>query len=256
MRFEDLSPADQQLLRTDFGDLDKVASEQVAQAADCYNQGFHKLAAEIADAQDEADEMDKQAAENPPADLSPEAEKVAAELGAITEKGAYDGLMKLGSDRHGDPMHYFWPMIEQKIAQAGAEDALEKAASALGKFAEQGPEGHKLRRALLGNPVSAAIEAKKGKKMDAFGKAYKHQVVEGVKGLGKGAVGGAALGAAAGAVRGAVKGGRKGAMQGAATGAGVGGYGGAAVGGNYGAFKGTLGAEASRIHGEHSKHKK
>jgi hypothetical protein len=127
MKFSDLSAADQRLLQTDLGDFDKVAAQQFEEASDCYNQGFEKFAAEAADAQDEADEMDKKASElEPESLLTPEQEKVAAELGAITEKGFFDGLCKLGSERHGDEMHYLWPFIEQKIAQEGAAVALEK----------------------------------------------------------------------------------------------------------------------------------
>jgi len=52
--------------------------------------------------------------------------------------------------------------------------------------------------ALLGNPITAAMNAKKGKKLDAFGEAYGHQLVEGVKGAGLGAGFGLAAGAGAG----------------------------------------------------------
>lgn len=133
MRFQDLSPADQKLLRTDFGRFDKVAQEHVEQAAECYNYGFDKLASEHADAID-AMMAEKTASDHDEVQLDEDAEKVAAELGAITERGYSDGLAKLGSERHGDELHYFWPLIEEKIAQEGAVDALQKFASKMGKI--------------------------------------------------------------------------------------------------------------------------
>jgi hypothetical protein len=50
---------------------------------------------------------------------------------------------------------------------------------------------------ILGNPITAAMNAKKGKKLDAFGEAYGHGLIETVKGLGVGAGAGAAVGASA-----------------------------------------------------------
>jgi len=262
MRFSDLSAADQQLLRTDLGDFDKVAAQQLEEASDCYNQGFEKFAAEAADAQDEADEMDKQASEyEDESILTPEQEKVAAELGAITEKGFFDGLCKLGSERHGDEMHYLWPYIEQKIAQEGAAYALERAADQLAKIAgeaeDKDKDKHRLRRALLGNPISAAVEAKKGRKLDAFSNAVGHSGVESVRGAGVGGLAGAGVGALVGGVKGALKGGgRKGALRGAAAGASSGGVIGGGSGGYLGALKGHFDSRADEIHSEYSKHKK
>jgi len=156
MKFSDLSAADQQLLRTDLGDFDKVAAQQLEEASDCYNQGFEKFAADAADAQDEADEMDKQASEyEDESGLTPEQEKVAAQLGAITEKGFFDGLCKLGSERHGDEMHYLWPYIEQKIAQEGAAVALEKAIEQLSKVAEEGGRSALGTAGLVGGGLAA-----------------------------------------------------------------------------------------------------
>jgi hypothetical protein len=127
--------------------------------------------------------------------------------------------------------------------------------SELRKQAKSDPEGHQVRRALLGNPVSSAIEAKPGHKGEAFGKAFGHEAKEGLKGFGKGAVTGGAGGAIAGAVHGAAKGkGLRGAISEAGKGALLGGAVGGHVGGIAGTLKGRHGAEASRIHGEHSKH--
>jgi len=117
MRFEDLSAADQKLLNTDFGDLEKVAADQVAQAQEMYEIGFSKLASQIADQLDaEAAEAEKVAEDNT---LDPESEKLAASLAAFIERGQFDGLRKLGSDRHGNEWHYFLPFVEEKVAAAG-----------------------------------------------------------------------------------------------------------------------------------------
>lgn len=258
MKFDQLSPEDQKLVKTDFGGLDKVAEEMVKQAAECYNRGLEKTAVEIADGIDKTAEEEEAAAEKFKKDKeeddkkekNPEHEKAAAELGAVYERGVFDGLAKLGQERHQDPMHYFWPFIEEKVAQAGAEAALAKFAQILEKQAEGSPgkkpeEGHMVRRALLGTPVSAAIEAEKGKKMKAFGKTWLH----GAKSAVKGAVGGGAAGAAVGAGVGALT------HHGAKAGAKAGGMMGAHVGSTAGALHGAFGRKASELHGEHSKNK-
>lgn len=114
-----------------------------------------------------------------------------------------------------------------------------------GAEAKEGPEGHHIRRMFLGNPISSAIEAKKGKKMQAFGHAYGHHLAETGKGLGVGAL----AGGAAGLLASAVTKGRIAPHRGAGIGALGGGYLGAAAG----ALKGNHGAEASNIHGKYSK---
>ena len=106
MRFSDLSRADQELLQSDLGNFDKVAAEQVALIDEMYSTGFNKLAAETADM------LDKLAEE----ELDEEGEKTAAVCGAWTERGFFDGLAKLGADRHGDELYYLAPFIEEKIA--------------------------------------------------------------------------------------------------------------------------------------------
>jgi len=178
------------------------------------------------------------------------------------------------ADGPGDTGKY--PIEDKKHAKAAlglvgmhgssAEKAKVRAAVAekypsLGKekAAASNPEGHHLRRALLGNPLSSAIEAAPGKKLDAYGEAHGHAMAEGWKGLGKGALIGGGLGAAAGALSGFKHappgaGLRNTIGHGLATGllgAGAGGVLGSAVG----EVKGHHDAEASRIHGERSKHK-
>jgi hypothetical protein len=126
MDLEKLSAADQALLNTDFGeDMEKEAAAMVKMASDCYAKGA-EMALEI------ADDMDKLAAEEKKDDdkddgkMDEESEKAAAELGAFTDRGTWDTLLKLGSERHGDPSHYILPFVEQKVAEAGAHAALKK----------------------------------------------------------------------------------------------------------------------------------
>jgi hypothetical protein len=136
MRFEDLSAADQKLLNTDFGGLEKVAADQVEKAQEMYEIGFSKLASQIADQLDaEAAEAEKVAEDNT---LDPESEKLAASLGAFIERGQYDGLRKLGSDRHGNEWHYFLPFVEEKVAAAGGMAALKNFGNKLKGYAAEG----------------------------------------------------------------------------------------------------------------------
>lgn len=127
------------------------------------------------------------------------------------------------------------------------------------KEAAAAPEGHFLRRALLGNPNSAALEAAPGSRLDAYGEANGHVQAEGLKGVLKGGLGGAALGALAGGFAGA-----RSAPPGSMLRNGVGtalagglaaGALGAGFGGGVGSVKGHFDEEASRIHGARSKHK-
>jgi len=128
MRFEDLSHEDQALVNTNFGDLEKEASARVQVAQEMYSMGFDKLASAT------ADEMDKAAAEAAKAECKEDEkeehdeEKKAAseECGKIIEKGFFDGLKKLGSERHGNEWHYVLPFVEEKVAAAGMQAALAR----------------------------------------------------------------------------------------------------------------------------------
>jgi hypothetical protein len=112
------------------------------------------------------------------------------------------------------------------------------------------PQGHHIRRAILGNPVSSAIEAAPGSRLDAYGDAWgnaaKHTLggalTGGAVGGGLGLLGGAGLAALTKDPRAAASL----VPAGAALGAGVGGL--------IGNVRGNHGAEASRIHGARSKH--
>ena len=98
-------------------------------------------------------------------------------------------------------------------------------------------EDHTISRVLLGNPISAAVHARKGEKTKAFGHAFAHH--------GKNYLGGLGIGGALGAAAGGLKGGKEGAKRGAAIGAGL--------GGAVGSIKGNLGREAGKIHKEYQK---
>lgn len=138
MRFEDLSAADKKLVNTDFGSIEKVANNQVAQAQEMYEIGFSKLASQIADQLDaEADAVEKFAEDLA---LDPESEKLAASLGAFIERGQFDGLRKLGSDRHGNEWHYLLPFVEEKVAAAGGMAALENFGEKLKGYAGKAGE--------------------------------------------------------------------------------------------------------------------
>jgi len=114
---------------------------------------------------------------------------------------------------------------------------------------------HRLRRFMIGNPASAALEADKGKKTDAFADAFKHQLAETWKGRSVGAAGGAATGGLLGwnmpaQHRGSGTKGQTAALIG--TGLGLLGAG---VGGLFGKLKGKLDEEADAIHQRYSSQK-
>ena len=134
MRFEDLSLEDQKLLQADFGEFDKLAADRVAVAEEMYATGFNKLAAETADALDklaEEEKEEKNEKEEKEDDMDENTKKASADLGAFIEKGYFDGLVKLGSERHGNEMHYIIPFLAEKVAEAGA---MKGAREALTKF--------------------------------------------------------------------------------------------------------------------------
>jgi hypothetical protein len=126
MRIQDLTPEQQAILSTDFGaETEKVAAEQAKVAGEMYNKGL-EIALNIADAMDkQAAEAEKIASESDELN-NPEAEKIAAQMGAFIERGQYDGLRKLGSDRHGNEWHYIAPFVEEKVASAAAKAGLDR----------------------------------------------------------------------------------------------------------------------------------
>jgi len=118
-------------------------------------------------------------------------------------------------------------------------------------------DDHTLRRLLLGNPASAALAAKSGKKEEAFSEAHgnirKHQVKGLLQGLKAGAlvgtIGGAALGATALKRGYSGKESLKHGLRGLGLGVGSGMIGGSAIGG----IRGHLGHEATAIHRKYDK---
>lgn len=195
--------------------------------------GPPKPKAQEGEDEEEEDEAEKGAPpkkdEKPPAEKS---EKMAAQVLASVKVGQLLAKCASGETK-----------LKREIA---------KKHPGLAKQAADAPEGHHVRRFLLGNPISSAIEAKPGSRMDAYGEASGHVLSESVKGGLKGGLWGAGLGGAGGlALALANKGDPKKALG---YGAGLGGLAGLIGGDTYGALKGHHGAEASRIHGARSKH--
>src|SRR5688572_1798221 len=136
MRFQDLSAEQQRLVQTDFGDLEKEAAARVQLSQEMYATGFHKLATETADWLDKAaEEAEKEEKKEKDEDLDEESKTASAELGDFIERGYFDGLRKLGSERHGNELHYIIPFIEARVAEEGAKLA---SASAMEKLKNLG----------------------------------------------------------------------------------------------------------------------
>lgn len=108
-------------------------------------------------------------------------------------------------------------------------------------------ENHYIRRALLGNPLSAAIEAEKGKKTKAWGEARKHMLGQSTKGFGLGAT----LGIGAGGLATLLSKGKIKPLKSLAVGGGVG----AILGSGGGNIKGQFDEEATKLHNKYSKNK-
>lgn len=139
MKFEDLSAEDQALLNTDLGDFEKEAAAEMALAQEMYQTGFSKLAAETADYIDsllvkEAEEKEEDKEE----EEDEENKKTASDLGAFIERGFFDGLCKLGQERHGDASFYLVPYLEEKVAAKAGGAAVAGLQKMLGKAKEYG----------------------------------------------------------------------------------------------------------------------
>jgi len=123
----------------------------------------------------------------------------------------------------------------------------------LQKKAASNPEGHYLRRALLGNAESAAIEAKPEHAFQAKNQAESYIKQQGWKGFTGGGLAGGALGAAGGALAGLSSGASP--VHAGLLGGAVGALGGSILGGAAGSVKGNLDSTASKLHGQHSQHR-
>ncbi len=121
MKVSDLSQEQIDLLNTNFGEFDKIAAAEVAEAAEYYNYGFEKAAAlaETIKEAEEKDEDEDEEEEKLPAELKKEAEARAA----IMAQGYLEGLMEKGAEHHGEPLYYLLPAICEKLAEAKTEGA-------------------------------------------------------------------------------------------------------------------------------------
>jgi hypothetical protein len=174
MRFEDLSPEDQRLVQTDLGEFDKVAAAQLETVNEMYEVGFSKLASETADHLDALMVARAEHAKTASASrLDEESEKYASEYGAFIERGFFDGLVKLGQERHGNGWFYIYPFLEEKVAAAGAEQALEKLGGRAGDLWKAIQSG--------GGKVMGAVKGVPGKAR-AAGKAIKDYDYKGIPG--------------------------------------------------------------------------
>jgi hypothetical protein len=107
-------------------------------------------------------------------------------------------------------------------------------------------EKHYLRRAAMSTPLSAAVEAEKGKKLRAFGGTAGHLAAE----TGKGMIGGALAGLGVNAGIKALKKGKLRGMDPSLAAAA-----GSIIGGDIGSLRGNYGRKASELHGKYSKNK-
>lgn len=191
----------EELLSTDFGEeIEKLAAEQVEACQEAYAYGCEKLAAEAAEEMDKEDKKEDDK-EDKKEKMDGESEKAAAELGAFIERGFFDGLRKLGSERHGDEFHYIAPYVEQKIAAAGAETA-SKVVNAIKGYAKSTGKAVKDYHQGAANSISKGAKELtyaargKGESMPGIGAGVgkmstpmrKALAGEGAKNLGKGAL--------------------------------------------------------------------
>jgi hypothetical protein len=194
MKFEDLSQEDQKLVNTDLGEFEKHAAADMAIADEMYTVGFTKLASETADYLDNMFAMQKEASEAPAEDnkMDEASEKIAQDRAAFIERGYFDGLRKLGSDRHGDEMAYLYPFIQEKIAAGRWESAGKWIADKTKAVAEQAGKAKgavKAKAKDVGENVAYRAKAAKGAVTSEGKGARKMFAQEAFKGTGKPAAG-------------------------------------------------------------------
>jgi hypothetical protein len=168
-----LTAQDKALIGTDFGeDIEKIAADRAAAITEAYNYGFLKVAADVAEAQDEEEKKEekKEEKEEKEEKMDEESEKAAAELGAFIERGFFDGLRKLGSECHGDEFHYLTPYVMNKIAEGKTKAIMEairgaatKAKGLAGKGVEKTKEYHKSMKDEAVSGTKHLVEAIRGK---------------------------------------------------------------------------------------------
>ena len=160
---------EQELLNTDFGEeTEKLAEAKVDAIESVYAYGFNKMACEVADAMDnfdktaseDEDKKKEDKEEDEDEKMDEESEKQAAELGAFIERGFFDGLCKLGSERHGDEFHYLAPYLIEKTAEMAAQEAAEKMAGAMDVIRAAGGKAKDLLGAAKGKAKEVGGKAK------------------------------------------------------------------------------------------------
>lgn len=170
MKFEDLSVEDQKLLNTEFdADLEKEAAAEVAMTQELYDTGFSKLAAATADELDKVAEEGEDAKEEDEDEEKDEGEKKEASArAAFTARGYIDGLMKEGSERHGDELFYLMPAVYEKLAAKGGKGFAASATAAWKKT--------KAMARMAKNKGGKAIETAKEKGQQAYKATKKYHV--------------------------------------------------------------------------------
>lgn len=192
MKLKDLSKSDLELLNTDFGDYEKIAEEQVKVAGELYIAG-EEMATAAADQMDKLAENEKEE-EGEEEEEGDDGEKKASEdYGNIIAEGFIAKLAALGEERYGDPVHYFMPMVEEKVAAAGASMALGKFFKAVKGKAGNVGKYLKTQSKSVGKDLKSAVTGKnaRGGELSA-----KERLIRGARGGGKalgaaGVVGGA-----------------------------------------------------------------
>lgn len=151
-----LSAEQQELLDTQFpAEMEKEAAAQAALISDLYSTGFSKLASAACDEMDEK-EKEEEKEEHHKKPLEEKHEKEASDRGAFIARGYIDGLMKEGSERHDDELHYLYPFIAEKLAVStkdvkkmyhkavkAGKKGLESAKKTVSEGAEKAKEGVK-----------------------------------------------------------------------------------------------------------------
>lgn len=192
MKFADLSPEDQALVNTQFDtSLEKEASEEASLVQEMYKTGHDQLAVATADALDKlAEEANEDEGEDEEEKMDEESEKKASGLASFIERGYFDGLRKLGSERYGDENHYLYSFAAEKLAAAGQTAAAKSLLQRMWGGMKAAPG--KVTSAVKGEAARAKELGAKGYAKDLAGKAHAAGKGGGYHVLGGGAVAGTA----------------------------------------------------------------
>lgn len=103
-----------------------ASAEQQALMGEMFGRG-QEMAVAIADQMDKmAAELAEQEKVAEASQLDEESEKLAAVCGAFIERGQFEKLAELGQERHGNPLAYLIPYVEEKVAASGASAAVKR----------------------------------------------------------------------------------------------------------------------------------